>query len=112
MPSIVYVAALVRGSSSDPGIEFLLRWVELGFYGGEPGFPLHSTDLASVPWSTSAFPNRQLALTFELPSGMATIYVHGTVEQLSVSVPEPASAEVAALAALALTGLGIARARS
>jgi hypothetical protein len=107
--SAIYLGAGVGEPPPNPAIEVLLRAVQLVLTGGEPGLPLHSTNLAAVPWSLIAFPDARLDLQFT-ESDESSPYALGVIDGLSFSVPEPASAALAALAALALTVLGFARA--
>jgi hypothetical protein len=94
--------------SRGPDIEF--SSVSIGLYSYELGLPLHSTELAAVPWDLTAFPSARIGLNFT--RGSEDLLATGAIYELAVTVPEPASAALAALAALALTGLGLARARS
>ena len=67
-----------------------------------------TTTLAGIPWELSLYSTTaQVNWTFE--RGGETVEVHGAIDSLSVTVPEPASAW---LIAVGLTALGFRRARS
>jgi hypothetical protein len=114
MRSQVSATAFVGENPPNPGVDVVLFYVHVEFRGSELGLPLHSTELGAVPWSLSEFPESWMYLHFATSDGGYPFgdfpAANGTIDQLSVSVPEPASAALAALAALALTVLGFARA--
>ena len=106
--------AIVGGPGSSPSgagansLDYLNTQIDLF---GSSTTLISSTALSGMTWELSSFDqNAQVSWTFE--RGTERVEVFGLLESLSLSVPEPATSVLVALAALGLRALGFRRARS
>ncbi|MBM4335111.1 MAG: hypothetical protein FJ108_04255 [Deltaproteobacteria bacterium] len=106
-PSSVGAAATL---SPPPTGDLQLYIIELELDGDLPGEPLDSLSLADVPWSLAAFPNARVNWYFQNDVG-SYVDVWGTIDSLSVTVPEPSAGALGAAMLAGLIALGFRRAR-
>jgi hypothetical protein len=108
MWSHVYWQARVGDRPTGPDLAPDLFGVELA--GDSSGEPLASSALSDVPWILELFPVAELY--WNLSNGnIETVYVRGTIENLSATVPEPGPGALVAAMLAGLVALGFRRAR-
>ncbi len=106
--SQVYWQAWVIDRPTGPDLAPDLFGVELA--GDSSGEPLASSALSDVPWILESFPVAEMYWNFSNGS-IETVYVNGTIENLSVTVPEPGPGALGAAMLVGLVALGFRRAR-